>query len=210
MYSTDVSEDMVKLASSKASTLPNCQCRVADGQDLSAWADGSVDVVTCCYGYMFPSDKVKALSEAYRVLKPGGTLIATSWSQLEVTKLAAAIMGGVLGGPPPPPLDHMNPLSLKNPGDFDALAAAAGFDVAAAAAATVSSEYPFDFGTDEDMQFKMSTLVFKAKLDALDPAPHPKARAAFAAHKDEYFKLDPLSGSMVVHNNVFVMATLVK
>ena len=208
MYSTDVSEDMVKLASSKASTLPNCQCRVADGQDLSAWADGSVDVVTCCYGYMFPSDKVKALSEAYRVLKPGGTLLATYWVQLEITKIAAAIMGGVLGGPPPPPLDHMNPLSLKNPGDFDAIAGEAGFNMATATA--VSSEYPFDFGTDEDMQFKMSTLVFREKLDALDPAPHPKARAAFAACKGDYFKLDPLSGSMVVHNNEFIMATLVK
>ena len=51
-------------------------------QDLNEWEDASVDVVVCCYGIMFPADKVKALSEVHRVLKPGGKLIATYWLEL--------------------------------------------------------------------------------------------------------------------------------
>ena len=47
------------MASSKSRDLSNFQCRVADLQDLSAWADGSIDVITCCYGFMFPADKVR-------------------------------------------------------------------------------------------------------------------------------------------------------
>ena len=55
---------------------------MADLQDLSAWGNDSVDAVTCCYGFMFPDDKVKAMSEARRVLKPGGMLIATYWKDM--------------------------------------------------------------------------------------------------------------------------------
>ena len=82
VYSTDSSADMVKQASVNATGLLNCHVQVADLQDLSAWGDNSVDAVTCCYGFMFPDDKVKAMSEARRVLKPVGTLIATYWREM--------------------------------------------------------------------------------------------------------------------------------
>ena len=182
------------------------QCRVADAMDLSAFADASVDAVTCCYGLMFPSDKARALAEIHRVLKPGGTLVVTYWTQLDVVNLGRAVMGAVMGAPPPPPPPHANPLSLREPGEFDALASAAGFWVKA----SVTSDYPFDMGTDEDTQFKMATLLFKAQLLALEPEPHPKARAAFAANKERFTQRDAASGAMVVPNNVFVMTTLVK
>ena len=38
--------------------------------------DNKFDVITCCYGYMFCEDKLKALQESYRVLKTGGMLVA--------------------------------------------------------------------------------------------------------------------------------------
>ena len=47
-------------------------------------SDASYDVVTCCYGYMFPTEKETALAETLRVLKPGGTLVATTWDILSV------------------------------------------------------------------------------------------------------------------------------
>eukprot|EP00798_Chlamydomonas_sp_ICE-L_P028616 gene28616-31786_t len=59
--------------------LQKCEIRtffkVANAEDLSAIESDSIDVVTCCYGYMFPADKVKALKETLRVLKPGGVMI---------------------------------------------------------------------------------------------------------------------------------------
>ena len=52
--------------------VPNVTPLLANAEDLSTIDDNSMDIVTCCYGYMFPADKDKALEETFRVLKPGG------------------------------------------------------------------------------------------------------------------------------------------
>lgn len=59
---------------------------LANAEDLSTIDDNSMDIVTCCYGYMFPADKDKALEETFRVLKPGGTLIATTWDKVDMIR----------------------------------------------------------------------------------------------------------------------------
>ena len=68
----------------------------------------------------------------------------------------ASIVGGVLGSPPTPP-SSSHPLSLKNPGDFEAIASAAGF---LDSPVLTTSRYPFDAGTDEEFQFKIATVFF--------------------------------------------------
>ena len=206
VISTDCAADMVAQATARAAAVPNVQCRVADATDLSAFPDDSVDAVTCCYGLMFPADKARALAEIHRVLKPGGTCVATYWKELDVVELGRAVMGAVMGTAPPPLPPHANPLSLRDAGALDALATGAGFSVKA----SVTSDYPFDLGTDEDTQFKMATLLFKAQLATLEAEPQPKARAAFAASRERFTQRDAVSGATVVPNNVFVMTTLVK
>jgi len=47
------------------------------------YADASFDAIVCQFGVMFLSNRVKAYSEAHRVLKPGGTLLVSSWDALE-------------------------------------------------------------------------------------------------------------------------------
>ena len=76
VISTDFSEDMVAAASKSMVDLPNCSTQQADASDLSQFEDGSMDVVTCCYGYMFPADKDAAMAETFRVLKPGGIMVS--------------------------------------------------------------------------------------------------------------------------------------
>jgi SAM-dependent methyltransferase len=49
------------------------------------FADGSFDAVTCQFGLMFFEDRVQALAEMMRVLRPGGCLVATVWDSLERT-----------------------------------------------------------------------------------------------------------------------------
>ena len=73
VVATDSSEDMIEIAKNTHKNLTNMTAQLADAQDLSAFADNSIDVVTCCYGYMFPEDKEKALKETLRVLKPNGS-----------------------------------------------------------------------------------------------------------------------------------------
>jgi len=83
VVATDVSEDMIEAASKSTKDIANMKCVLADAQDLSVFDSESMDVVTCCYGFMFPTDKPAALKEALRVLKPGGTLIATTWDRVD-------------------------------------------------------------------------------------------------------------------------------
>src|SRR5205823_5009080 len=54
-----------------------------DAQELP-FRDNSMDLVVCCFGYMFVPDKAKAFAEAYRVLQPGGMLLFTTWDKLEL------------------------------------------------------------------------------------------------------------------------------
>lgn len=74
VISTDLSPDMVEMARRNAAfeDIPNLEAAAADMQNLSPlFQDGEFDVVTCCYGYMFPPNKQQALNETFRVLKPG-------------------------------------------------------------------------------------------------------------------------------------------
>ncbi len=56
--------------------------QVIDAQQLP-FNDNSVDLIVCCFAYMFVPDKQKAFAEAYRVLKPGGMFLFTTWDTLE-------------------------------------------------------------------------------------------------------------------------------
>jgi demethylmenaquinone methyltransferase/2-methoxy-6-polyprenyl-1,4-benzoquinol methylase len=53
---------------------------VVDAQDI-LFEDASFDVVTVAYGIRNMPDREKALSEMYRVLKPGGTLVCLEFSR---------------------------------------------------------------------------------------------------------------------------------
>eukprot|EP00600_Ochromonadales_sp_CCMP1393_P002558 CAMPEP_0174981726 /NCGR_PEP_ID=MMETSP0004_2-20121128/16059_1 /TAXON_ID=420556 /ORGANISM="Ochromonas sp., Strain CCMP1393" /LENGTH=272 /DNA_ID=CAMNT_0016233521 /DNA_START=76 /DNA_END=894 /DNA_ORIENTATION=- len=196
VYATDFSPDMVAAARLAHADIPNMTIQQADAQDLKEFSDNSVDVVTCCYGYMFPPDKEKALAETYRVLKPGGLLVTTTWDSLDFLKLAKDVMTVVLGFTPPPP--PLNPMSLSEPGLFETLVKGAGFvDVV-----QTTSTYPFDLGTDKEFQFRSATLLMKEKIDELGDEAWIKARAGFDSNIDKY-SVTKEDGSLVVPNNTF-------
>jgi SAM-dependent methyltransferase len=146
VWATDVSGDMLAKARSRMAHMPNARFAQVDMQDLSRFEDGTFDVVTACYAFMFPRDKPRALREALRVLKPGGQLIATNWTELALFKLLQQTMAGVLGGTPPPP--EINPLCLAPDGMLDQMLQEAGFG----AREYRMGAYPFDLGEDTDMQ----------------------------------------------------------
>jgi len=209
VFSTDVSVDMHKAAAKKSISVRNMKSMVVDAQDLSAFQSESVDVVTCCYGFMFPKDKVKCLSEVYRILKPGGALVATYWINLVQVKVCREIMATLNSAQVPPialQSPAINPLSLSEPGLFDSLSVQAGFH--ANRIESVESSYPFDFGSHADSQYKMVTLPIKTQIDALDG--QQAARQVYDDIIYKYAVLDSTTNSLVLPNNTFVMATLIK
>jgi ubiquinone/menaquinone biosynthesis C-methylase UbiE len=81
LIASDISEDMLDEAKKKLSHL-DIEWQHIDAQQLP-FSDNSIDLVVCCFGYMFVPDKPKAFAEACRVLRPGGMFLFTTWDRLE-------------------------------------------------------------------------------------------------------------------------------
>lgn len=192
VVATDVSPDQVKIAEATTATLPNMAVQLADMQDLSAFGDSSFDLVTCCYGFMFPPDIPRAVAESYRVLKPGGKLIATTWNRVGMMEKLRSIMTEVLGQAPPPP--PVNPLSLADPGRFEGMLTAAGYE----SVETAVHEYPFDFTKDPETQFQASIMLVKEKLDEMNA--WDKAREAYEKVRHDHGSYDHKGHWIVVGN----------
>jgi ubiquinone/menaquinone biosynthesis C-methylase UbiE len=81
LIASDISEEMLTEAKKQLSH-PDIDWQIIDAQQLP-FSDNSIDLVVCCFGYMFVPDRPKAFAEAYRVLKPGAMLLFTTWDKLE-------------------------------------------------------------------------------------------------------------------------------
>jgi ubiquinone/menaquinone biosynthesis C-methylase UbiE len=81
IIATDVNEDMLAVARQRLGET-GVHWQAADAQELP-FGEGYFDVVVCQFGLMFVPDRPKALLEAYRVLRPGGQLLFSTWDSLE-------------------------------------------------------------------------------------------------------------------------------
>ena len=82
LVASDISPDMLAVAKEKLNAL-DINWEIIDAQQLP-FSDNTIDLIVCCFGYMFVPDKLKAFAEAYRVLRPGGMLLFTTWDKLEL------------------------------------------------------------------------------------------------------------------------------
>jgi len=82
LIASDISADMLAVAKEKLKGL-DINWEMIDALQLP-FEEESIDLVVCCFGYMFVQDKLKAFTEAFRVLRPGGMLLFTTWDNLEL------------------------------------------------------------------------------------------------------------------------------
>lgn len=196
VLATDASPAMIEVMSKKAESIDNLHVKQCDMTDLGF--ESEFDAVSCCYGYMFPDDKHKALTESLRALKPGGTLVATVWTEMPLLLLPNEVMEKLTGekreflAPP---------LNLAEPGLFENLVGRAGFTDLEA----TIWQYTWDYGLNEDdflfkacMGFELNGLRETGKWD--------EAREIFEEIKLNYFVMDA-RGHYVGHGMKYKLIT---
>jgi ubiquinone/menaquinone biosynthesis C-methylase UbiE len=94
IVATDLNAPMLEQAAKQAGG-PRVHFEVADAQALP-FRDASFDLVVCQFGVMFFPDKVRANSEARRVLRDGGRYLLVIWDRVE-HNLATMAAGRAVG-----------------------------------------------------------------------------------------------------------------
>jgi len=93
IVATDLSQPMLDQAAATGSVRPVEWCQ-ADAQ-LLPFPDEAFDVVVCQFGVMFFPDKVRAFTEARRVLRPHGQLIFNVWDRIEENEFSKTVLQAV-------------------------------------------------------------------------------------------------------------------
>jgi SAM-dependent methyltransferase len=89
IMATDLNQPMLDHASAVGTSRP-VDWQQADALDLP-FDKASFDAVVCQFGAMFFPDKVRAFSEARRVLRRGGVFIFNVWDRIETNEFAAVV-----------------------------------------------------------------------------------------------------------------------
>lgn len=79
---TDLNQEMLDHAKTKQPENANITWQQADAMQLP-FEDSSFDAIICQFGFMFFPDKVAAMKEVRRVLKPNGEFIFNVWDCIE-------------------------------------------------------------------------------------------------------------------------------
>jgi len=89
IVATDLNPAMVEEAA-RIGTARDVEWRQADAMQLP-FESGSCDAVVCQFGVMFFADRIHALAEMRRVLRPEGLLAFNTWGSIEANEFADAV-----------------------------------------------------------------------------------------------------------------------
>jgi SAM-dependent methyltransferase len=117
--------------------LPGARIETGEMEQLP-FADAAFDVVTGINAFQFAGDMARALAEARRVCRSGGTVLMLVWGARERCDVVAVAIGA-LGRYLPPPASPPPPLA--EPGTIEAIMEPAGLAPTAAGSFTAPLEY---------------------------------------------------------------------
>ncbi len=87
---TDLNQPMLDHAANLQGPDERITWQQADALDLP-FEDALFDAVVCQFGVMFYPDRGASYAEAYRVLKPGGSLVFNVWDRIETNEFADVV-----------------------------------------------------------------------------------------------------------------------
>jgi len=127
IVATDLNQPMLDVAAERLRA-DNVRFVAADAQDLP-FEDASFDLVVCQFGAMFFPDRVRAHSEARRVLRPGGRYLLAIWDRIERNILTDVSQQTLIELFPddPPLFMREGPFSYADPSAIERDLHAAGF-----------------------------------------------------------------------------------
>lgn len=117
----DASENLAAIARAR---LPGARIECGEMEELP-FDDEGFDIVTGINSFQFAGNVVRALAEARRVVRPGGTVFALSWGRPEDCQFVTVTMRAVLALLPPPPpggnapgplADVLSPTTIREAG----------------------------------------------------------------------------------------------
>jgi ubiquinone/menaquinone biosynthesis C-methylase UbiE len=191
LISTDASPEMVELARARAAELgvENAEFRTMDAE----WIDlptASLDAVVGRWVYMLLADPATALSEARRVLRPGGRIALAAWAAPADNPWASVAQEelAATGALPPPDPSEPSMFAFADAGKIRGLLEDAGF------ADVVVEQLDFVWRYDDldswwDVQIDLSPGLSRG-LTALTPAQRDDLRDAIDARLAEYVAPD--------------------
>lgn len=110
----------------RAAGVENVFARAADGQALP-FEDSSFDAAFSMFGLMFFPDRNQGFAELFRVLRPGGVAVVSSWAPVDQSPLMTLMFGALRAADPSRAAPQTNWLSLENPEVFTRELTAVGF-----------------------------------------------------------------------------------
>jgi SAM-dependent methyltransferase len=118
----DATTELITIAQRKT---PGGHFKTGDMEELP-YPDHTFDLVTGINSFQYAANPVRALEEAYRVLKPDGKLGVAIWGK--AAECQAAVYLKALGAlMPPPPPGTPGPFALSEDGALERLVSDAGF-----------------------------------------------------------------------------------
>jgi ubiquinone/menaquinone biosynthesis C-methylase UbiE len=196
IVATDLNQPMLDHALSQ---LPSSRVtwQQADAQALP-FSDGEFDAVVCQFGVMFFPEKLRAFSEAYRVLKPGGRFLFNVWDRIEENEFANIVVQSVatLFPSDPPVFLARTPHGHHDTALLEAQLRAVGFGTVRTETITRESAAPNALSVA--IGYCQGTPM-RNEIEAHDPGRLSEATDVAAAAITERFGSGPVTGKIRAH-----------